>query len=551
MRSEAVAERSLDRSAWALAIVAMLLLAIGRWIVGADVYGVNPIWISVGVGTAVLTLAAGAWRVAGLLALPTYVAGSAALVGSPLREAVLVAIGGTLAAVIAASVLVHGGVRAIDSVRAHNRLAVAASAAGGFVGLVALAVTHANGTDLRYAAVVGLGNAVAIFVWCPLLLGRSHRRYDRFSRSELAAQVTVFAALTVGTSLVGGLGGAVAAGLLLVTLSWAGLRFGLRVTSTEIVVLSLVGLLVWLVGPPAEPPSLAIVDTVAGDLERSWAIAVFVGLAAAWAFPLALVGDQRRDAEQRSQREVRALEATRRRFVATTSHELRTPVTNVLGRLDLLREGDVGELTPAQQRVVDTATRNAERLADLVDGIVVLAQLDDPAAYPTTVLDLETVVHRAVDVERSRLAGDGPGVTLRTTAATVVGNEALLSSAVRHLVRNALTFARAEVVVEVRSSVGAAVVVVANDGISIPEEERAQIFDRFFRGTYAHDQAIQGSGIGLAIVQAAVQRHRGQVDVGSAPGEGARFELRLPARPEARPRPTRSEARHPRDPIVS
>ncbi|MDQ1104949.1 signal transduction histidine kinase [Nocardioides zeae] len=521
---------ALDRSAWVLAVVAVLLLAVGRWAVGSGVYGVNPIWLSVGIGTAVLALARGLWRVLGLVAIPTYIAVSAVLVGSPVLEACLIAAAGATAAVVAAGVLRAGGVRSIDSVRAHNVLAVAAVAAGAFVALVTVLVAETGGMDVRSAAVVGLGNAVAIFVWCPLLLERSHRRYTRFSGAELAAQVATFAGLAAATSVLSGLDGAVVAALLLVTLSWAGLRFGMRVTSAELVVLSLLGLVVWIVGPPLQTPSLAIVHSSVDDLERSWAIAVFVSLAAAWAFPLALVGDQRRDAEQRAQREVRALEATRRRFVATTSHELRTPVTNVLGRLDLLREGDLGELTPAQQRVVETATRNAERLADLVDGIVVLAQLEDPSAYPCAPLDLEAVVCRAIAAEQARHVGDGSIVTLRTTVTvvtTLVGNEALLHSAVRHLVRNALTFARAEVTVEVTQADGVALVTVANDGVSIPEEEREQIFDRFFRGTHAHTQAIQGSGIGLAIVQAAAERHRGHVAVESGPGDGARFELHL------------------------
>ncbi|GAB3075405.1 sensor histidine kinase [Nocardioides zeae] len=518
-----------DRSAWVLAVVAMLLLAVGRWVVGEGVYGVNPIWISVGIGTALLTLSSGLWRVVGALAIPTYICVSAVLVGSPVREGVLVALAGLAAAVIAAAVLVRSDVRCIDSWRSHNRLALAAAAAGTFVTVVSLAVATAGDDDARSAAVVGLGNAAAIFIWCPLLLERSHRRYSRFSRAELAAQVATFALLAAATSTLTGLGGAVVAALLLLTLSWAGLRFGLRVTSAELVLLSLLGLVVWIIGPPLQTPSLSIVPSSVDDLERSWAVAVFVALAAAWAFPLALVGDQRRDAEQRALREVHALEATRRQFVATTSHELRTPVTNVLGRLDLLREGDLGELTPQQQAVVETAARNAERLADLVDGIVVLAQLDDPSAYPLTPLDLETVVRRAVAAEQERHAGSV--VTLRTTVTvvtTLVGNEALLHSAVRHLVRNALTFAREEVTVEVTRVDGVALVTVANDGVSIPEEEREQIFDRFFRGTYAHARAIQGSGIGLAIVQAAAERHRGRVEVESRPGDGARFELHLP-----------------------
>ncbi|MFW6772720.1 ATP-binding protein [Nocardioides sp. CPCC 205120] len=524
-----------DRLAWSVAALTMIATALGRGIVGDEVYGVNPVWASVGVGTAALVLAPTWGKVLTCFALPAYMVLSAVLVGSPLVDAVLVGVAGTVASAVAALVLVRSGVRTVDSMSAFGRLALAATLGGACVGLAGWWLSFLGGDDPRIAADAGIANVTAILLWCPVLLRRPARVYDRYSTRELVLQVACALALCVIALVAGGFGTAVASATLLVTLTWAGLRFGVRVTAAELVVLSAVGTLVWLVGDPLHAPTTSIFDAQLLDVERSWSIGVFIGTAALWALPLAIVGDQRRDAERRVVRELRAMEVARARFVATASHELRTPVTNALGRLDLLQEGVFGPLTDEQQGVVETTARNVERLADLVESLVLLTQVDGPRTCPPRSLRLDDVVRHAVTVERERAGASCARlhVDVRVTEVEVVGDEALLTSAVRHLVRNALTFGEHRVCVAVGRGKDArggfeAVVTVENDGVPILGEERASLFDSFYRGGYAEKWAIQGSGVGLAIVRAAAERHGGAARVVSAEGDGARFEIRIP-----------------------
>ncbi|MDF9715035.1 HAMP domain-containing histidine kinase [Nocardioides sp. ChNu-153] len=526
---------AVDAVAWLLAAVVTIGTAVGRGIVGSDVYGVNPVWSSVGVGTAAFVLAPRWGKVLVGLALPAYMVVSAALVGSPLEAAVIVAVGGTAASAAAALVLVRSGVRSIDSMGAFGFLALAAALGAACVGVGGLLLSGAEGADGPTAGVAALANATAILVWCPVLLQRPQRTYDRYSARELALQVATMLALCALLVLVGGFVTAVASTAVFVALSWAGLQFGVRVTAIELVVLSAIGVLVWLVGAPLHVPMTGIHEGPLANVERSWSIGVFVGTAALWALPLAIVGDQRRDAERRVVRELRAMEVARARFVATASHELRTPVTNALGRLDLLQEGVFGPLTDEQQGVVETTARNVERLADLVESLVLLTQVDGPATCPPRAVRLDEVVRHCVTVERERAGASCAGLSIdvRLGEVVVTGDEALLTSAVRHLVRNALTFGEHRVCVQVgrvRGTDGAfeAVVTVENDGVPILGQERDSLFESFYRGGYAEKWAIQGSGVGLAIVRAAAERHGGSARVVSAEGDGAKFEIRVP-----------------------
>ncbi|MDT9592657.1 HAMP domain-containing sensor histidine kinase [Nocardioides zeae] len=527
------ARGTLDPVAWLLVALVVLGVAAGRAVVGAEVYGVNPVWASVGAGCAAIVVSSGWWRVALAVLVPAYVTLSAVLVGSPVFEAVMVGLAGGVAALGGAYVLVRTGTDTIDSPRAFQWLALTAAVAGGAIASVGMLVALANDIDPRFAVVAGVANASAILVWCPVLLRRSTRAYEPLPPLETGLQLLVLSASTAVAVAVGGFGTAIASAVVLLTLSWAGLRFGLRVTSLQLVALSLVGTAVWLVGSPLHSLNIGISDTLLLDVERSWSIGVFVALAAVWTLPLALIGDRRRDVEMAMDHQRHALDATRSRFVTTTSHELRTPLTNILGRLDLLREGEAGPLNPAQQHLVDTVAENAGRLTDLVESIVILNRLDDPSTQARVHLRLDEVVRDAVARERASRpdSPDSPvAVRLDLDEAGTVADERTLHTAVRHLVRNALTFARTEVVVSVSDDGDLTALTVENDGRPISPDERDQIFDPFFRGERAEQQATPGCGIGLTIVQVVTERHGGELSVSSTEGR-TRFRLELPALP--------------------
>lgn len=252
-----------------------------------------------------------------------------------------------------------------------------------------------------------------------------------------------------------------------------------------------------------------------------------------------------------------ASEARMRRFVADVGHELRTPLFGIAGsaELHLMRgSSSPGEIDRTMRRI-DTEAR---RLTGLVEDLLLLARLDEPAAGPVVEpapMDLRTLAADARDqlealgpgrpvaltglagssgVADSGSAGDGLGPP---GAAPVVGDEARLRQVVVNLVGNVHLHTPADSAV--RIGVGCvgdrAVLEIADSGPGVPAGEEERIFERFHRGETSRDRSGGGgSGLGLSIVRSLVSAHGGHVEVHSPPGGGAVFRVVLPAVAEAR-----------------
>jgi signal transduction histidine kinase len=203
-----------------------------------------------------------------------------------------------------------------------------------------------------------------------------------------------------------------------------------------------------------------------------------------------------------------------RDFVANASHQLRTPLTGIKLRLEAIRAegGAAGENAAKAEEELD-------RLEALVDDLLALAVAATAVPSGVTV-DLSAVVEDAV--ERWR----GPASEAEKTVAAGRREEALVFAApgdlahvVDNLIENALRYTPpgAEVVVESEAANGRATLVVADDGPGIPEEDRARVFERFYRGS--NGRALgPGTGLGLAIVAELVERWGGEVTIAEAPG---------------------------------
>jgi len=212
-----------------------------------------------------------------------------------------------------------------------------------------------------------------------------------------------------------------------------------------------------------------------------------------------------------------SLEAARageRRFLADASHELRTPVTTLLGNVEFAaRHG-------ADPEVLEELQRDARRLARLVDDLLVLERSGESAVSGVPV-DVAAVVDEAV---RAYGGDDGRVVRGRVEAAIVRGDAGELARALENLVENGLVHgpARGRVTVTAARSDDRVLMTVSDQGPGPSPGDHARLFERFWRGPGA--SARPGSGLGLSIVAAIAQRHGGTVRV-----EGSSFTLDLPA----------------------
>ena len=210
-------------------------------------------------------------------------------------------------------------------------------------------------------------------------------------------------------------------------------------------------------------------------------------------------------------------------FAANVSHEFKTPVSSLLGTIEILKDDlHAPDLTPDQKaRFLDNATSDLQRLSRLVSGLLRLARAEEGSERRR--IDLSALVRETA----ARL-----DVPVSGTAGHVLGNAEELQSAVTNLVENGRTHGRGSVWIELVPH-GFDVV---DNGVGISEANRPRIFERFF--TTARDSG--GTGLGLAVVRAIVVAHGGTITVASraerAHAEGAegdvtetRFRVRLPA----------------------
>jgi hypothetical protein len=229
---------------------------------------------------------------------------------------------------------------------------------------------------------------------------------------------------------------------------------------------------------------------------------------------------------------LRELDAVRADFVATMSHELRTPLTNICGYLEMLHDGDVGALPPEQARMVGVAQRNAQRLLALVEDLLVLSRVETGGfrVRQDQVVLGELVAAVAGDVA---LPARERGLVLRVVdegAGPVLGDHAQLERVLAALLGNAVKFTPpgGRVTVTVGTSGGRARVDVADTGVGMSAEEQGRLFDRFYRAPGAHEQAVQGAGVGLSVAKTIVDQHGGEIEVASSPGAGTTMSLLLP-----------------------
>ncbi len=219
--------------------------------------------------------------------------------------------------------------------------------------------------------------------------------------------------------------------------------------------------------------------------------------------------------------------ARQRSFLSNASHELRTPLAAVRGQIEVLAR------TPAPaagdiRRVERLVLGEIDRMARLVDDLLLLAQTDEARFVTPEPIDLEPFVAELFELSaatarrRFELEGDPRG--------TLVADPARLAQAWRNVVANAIEHTGDDGLVRVSvEPVGSGVrFVVEDDGPGIPEDQRDLVFQRFHRTDPSRARASGGTGLGLAIVREIVLAHGGSVRIGAALGGGARVELELP-----------------------
>jgi PAS domain S-box-containing protein len=219
-------------------------------------------------------------------------------------------------------------------------------------------------------------------------------------------------------------------------------------------------------------------------------------------------------------------------FVGLVSHELRTPLTSIIGYTELLAETESEHLTEQGQRFVEIIDRNSRRELDLVGDLLMLTKISAGTfAIERSSADISEIARAAYEAATPEAAKAGIELRLAGDGAPVIeGDPDRLAQVAENLISNALKFTPrgGTVTIATGERDGSAVLEVADTGIGIAEEASPRLFDRMYRAVEAERRQIQGTGLGLTIVKAIVDAHRGRIVVESEPGRGAVFRVELP-----------------------
>lgn len=221
--------------------------------------------------------------------------------------------------------------------------------------------------------------------------------------------------------------------------------------------------------------------------------------------------------------------ALHHRLLRDVAHELRSP----LARLNVALELASKDATPAS---LERIRRESERLSSLIDQLLLLARLDQPArAVQAEHVMMGALVQEIVQDVNYEMQGRGCTVEAELYAeASVEGNPELLRQAVENVIRNAASYTAKDTAVRVIMSVeggtdgGQVRITVRDFGPGVPEGNLPHIFRAFYRVSEARESRTGGMGVGLAIAEGALRVHNGSIHASNAPGGGLLVELRLP-----------------------
>jgi two-component system, OmpR family, phosphate regulon sensor histidine kinase PhoR len=229
-------------------------------------------------------------------------------------------------------------------------------------------------------------------------------------------------------------------------------------------------------------------------------------------------------------------EAMRRDFVANVSHEIRTPLTVLAGFVETMMSLPLTEVE--RRRVVELMAQQTQRMQTLVADLLILARLE---GSPRPSADRWVSVRRLFAQAQADAQGLSAGrhrITVQGgDEAELAGTEGELASAVTNLMTNAVRYTPAGGTIDIRWTLredGSGEVEVKDSGIGIGKEHLGRVTERFYRVDSSRSRDTGGTGLGLSIVKHVVQRHGGELEIRSEPGQGSTFRLLFPA---ARVRP--------------
>jgi signal transduction histidine kinase len=244
------------------------------------------------------------------------------------------------------------------------------------------------------------------------------------------------------------------------------------------------------------------------------------------------------DALEDSLRKLRELEKVRDDLMKMIVHDLKTPLTSVLATLEMLADGDFGQVSSQQKGAIGDAETKSEDLLALIDDILEVARIEEANIS----LTLSPMAPGALLAElvhewghRFQQEGTTASVSVADDAPIFSGDKGLIKRVFSNLIQNAVTHSSRQVHLELsaRRAGQGVLFTVSDNGPGIPSEYHDLIFRKFGQVEMPRSPRTRSSGLGLTFCKLVVERHGGRIWVKSAEGKGSSFYIELPSDPNA------------------
>jgi two-component system NtrC family sensor kinase len=226
------------------------------------------------------------------------------------------------------------------------------------------------------------------------------------------------------------------------------------------------------------------------------------------------------------------LDRIKSEFVTTVSHDLRSPLTAILGYVELIERA--GPMTAQQEDFIGRVRISVEQIADLVSDLLDLGRIESGLDTSKERTPMAVLTHYALDSFRNRITAKGLRLQtkLQEGLPFVYGDPIRLRQMVDNLLENAMKYtpSNGTIFVEAEAEDDQVILRIRDTGPGIPHQDQPFLFDKFFRASNTPEDA-PGTGLGLSIVKSIVDQHEGRIWVDSELGQGATFTVVLPALP--------------------
>lgn len=234
-----------------------------------------------------------------------------------------------------------------------------------------------------------------------------------------------------------------------------------------------------------------------------------------------------------SNEKLQQLDTAKDEFVSMASHQLRTPLTSVKGYISMVLDGDVGEITKDQRKLLEEAFTSSERMVHLIGDFLNVSRLQTGKfIIDTRACDLAKITEQEVEGIRQIAGTHGVKVKYKKPARfpELYIDENKIRQVIMNFMDNAIYYSPESKEIKISLSIedGDAVLRVTDQGMGVPEAEQKKLFSKFFRAENARKQRPDGTGIGLYLARKVIVGHGGSLVFESKEGKGSTFGFRLP-----------------------